>query len=252
MANIRLDEGLRVDIREYFKRVQQTMTQQEETKQLLKRVSPSLKKKVQSCMFTKQLAENSAIGETLAMIRKEQIQQIKKSEKDVMATRNPTPRSFSFKAPSSTTDREKLFLPVIVDNLGTELPLPEDVVVNQDDYPENAQDQVMFFLIKGDCTVKVRAEASKDPPKIRTLQTGDHFGEIHLLFRCARSATVQSNNYNTLARLKYDNFKDLISEFPEYEEKLRAHVIEVYGDMRKPAKKDPRKLCVDPKIAFLK
>ena len=92
----------------------------------------------------------------------------------------------------------------------------------------------MFFVIKGTCTVKVRSEASKDPPTIRTLWEGAHFGEIHLLYRCSRSATVISNNYNTLARLKLDNFKELISEFPEYEICLRNHVIKEYGNMEKP------------------
>ena len=111
----------------------------------------------------------------------------------------------------------------------------------------------MFFLIKGNCTVTVRAEANKDPPKIRTLDIGDHFGEIHLLYRCARSATVRSNNYNTLARLKYDNFKDLISEFPEYEQCLRDHVINTYG-IPKPGQTNERKgkpPVIDPRIAFL-
>ena len=44
------------------------MTQQGETKQLLKRVSPSLKKKVQSCMFSKMLEGNNAIKATKALI----------------------------------------------------------------------------------------------------------------------------------------------------------------------------------------
>ena len=61
MDNMKLEKDLRKNIREYFKRVQQTMTQQQELKDLLKRISPSLKKKVQSCMFVTALCKNCVI-----------------------------------------------------------------------------------------------------------------------------------------------------------------------------------------------
>ena len=110
----------------------------------------------------------------------------------------------------------------------------------------------MFFVIKGTCTVHVRAEASKDPPKIRTIKKGEHFGEIHLLYRCARSATVTSENYNTLARLKIDNFKEIVADFPEYEICLRNHVIKTYGNMTKPDGSEKNRYQIDPKIQFLR
>jgi CHASE3 domain sensor protein len=68
MDNMKLEKELRKNIREYFKRVQQTMTQQQELKDLLKRISPSLKKKVQSCMFVTALGKNCVIQETQRMI----------------------------------------------------------------------------------------------------------------------------------------------------------------------------------------
>ena len=114
----------------------------------------------------------------------------------------------------------------------------------------------MFFISKGSCKVNVRCDSSKEVT-IRTLNEGDHFGEINLLYKCPRSATVISNNYNTLARLKLDNFKDLIAEYPEYEICLRNHVIKVYGNMEK-QEVNPKQVesqqqrQVDPKIAFLK
>ena len=117
----------------------------------------------------------------------------------------------------------------------------------------------MFFISKGNCTVRVRAEASKDPPAIRKLIEGAHFGEINLLYKdCARSATVISNNYNTLSRLRMENFKDVISEYPEYEKALKKHVIATYGNMAPVlpnAKEDKLKntrYAVDPKIKFIK
>ena len=114
----------------------------------------------------------------------------------------------------------------------------------------------MFFISKGICTVTVRGMASKDAVEVRKLKEGDHFGEIHLLYKCARSASVISTNYITLARLKLDNFKDLISEFPEYEVCLKEHVIRTYGRMEKTEEKDKsgnRMITKpDPKIYFLK
>ena len=72
----------------------------------------------------------------------------------------------------------------------------------------------------------------------RSLHEGDHFGEIALIYKCKRSATVISSNYNTLATLIAARFKEVISEFPEYENCLRQHIISEYGDQK------------DPKITF--
>ena len=105
------------------------MTQQTELKDLLKRISPSLKKKVQSCMFVTALGKNCVILETQKMIL---------TAKAAPPEVNP---GMSMRAPSipqeniGAAQRYKNFLPTIVDNLGTELVIPEDVVVNQDNMP---------------------------------------------------------------------------------------------------------------------
>ena len=54
--------------------------------------------------------------------------------------------------------REESFLKDLIDNLGSELPTPEVIVVNQDDDP-TGDDQCMFFISKGQCKVSVRSEA---------------------------------------------------------------------------------------------
>ena len=48
------------------------------------------------------------------------------------------------------------------------------------------------------------------------LAEGDHFGEISMIYKCRRSATVMSRNYNTMAVLSEVLFKELIAEFPDY------------------------------------
>lgn len=90
----------------------------------------------------------------------------------------------------------------------------------------------MYFLNKGTCNVRVQAQQGKDPVTVCVLAEGDHFGEIHMIYHCPRSATVISNNYNTLAALKRDNYADIVSQYPEFETQLRHHVIKVYGDMK--------------------
>ena len=52
---------------------------------------------------------------------------------------------------------------------------------------------------------------------------GDHFGEIGLLYNCPRTATVIARNYNTMAKLRKDRFRDLVSQFPEFLEFLKKH-----------------------------
>ena len=80
-------------------------------------------------------------------------------------------------------------------------------------------------------------DASNKEKTVRSLKEGDHFGEIAMIYQCRRSATVISLSYNTFARIIRPRFRELVSEFPEYEACLKKHVKEEYDD---------------PKIDFLK
>ena len=61
---------------------------------------------------------------------------------------------------------------------------------------------------------------------------GDHFGEITLIYQCKRTATVISRNYNSLARLTYSHWREIVSETPNYLEYLKCWVYS-YQDERK-------------------
>ena len=61
---------------------------------------------------------------------------------------------------------------------------------------------------------------------------GDHFGEIAMIYKCRRSATVLSRNYNTMAILSEPLYKELIAEFPEYQRFLKQH-LQGYKDKKK-------------------
>jgi CRP-like cAMP-binding protein len=65
---------------------------------------------------------------------------------------------------------------------------------------------------------------------LRTLQTGDHFGEISMIYGCPRTATVTCNDYCTFAVLLQDNFSRLVAENPEFETELKQYVLKKYND----------------------
>jgi hypothetical protein len=53
-----------------------------------------------------------------------------------------------------------------------------------------------------------------------------------MIYKCRRTASVISRNYNTMARLNEDSFKGLISEYPEYLKFLKQH-LQNYNDKKK-------------------
>lgn len=58
MDNIHLPGELRQKVREYFQKVQTTQSQQDELDKFLEQISPSLKMKVQSQIFSTVLLKN--------------------------------------------------------------------------------------------------------------------------------------------------------------------------------------------------
>ena len=71
MDNMGLPNEVRKDIRTYFKKVQMTMTQQKDLEALMKRISPSLEKKLQNEMFRSVITKkNKVVKESLSKIAK--------------------------------------------------------------------------------------------------------------------------------------------------------------------------------------
>ena len=65
--------------------------------------------------------------------------------------------------------------------------------------------------------------------EIRVLRAGDHFGEISILFKCRRTASVRCLDYCTFALLPYENYDRIVQENPEFETELRNHVLTKYN-----------------------
>ena len=68
---------------------------------------------------------------------------------------------------------------------------------------------------------------------IKLLRVGDHFGEIGMLYKCPRTATVVSMNYNNFAKLSYYNWREIVNMYPKYLLLLKHYYRTEYNDPRK-------------------
>jgi CRP-like cAMP-binding protein len=51
---------------------------------------------------------------------------------------------------------------------------------------------------------------------VTLLTQGEHFGEIGLVYKCNRTASVFSRNYMTLAKLAKSSWRELVNEYPQF------------------------------------
>jgi len=118
------------------------------------------------------------------------------------------------------------FLNLVVNKLGTCFATPEFEIICQD---EPAED--MYFLSKGDCVVNIKDQRGTDHFAFRLLTTGDYFGEISMVYRCNRTASVVSRNYNTMARISYLQYREVVNEYPDFL-RLLTNQIQQYSDKK--------------------
>ncbi len=110
----------------------------------------------------------------------------------------------------------KNFLKATVQLLGTCFTIPEEEIMTQDTKGDD-----MYFISKGDCAVSIRDQNSRIDLADRRLVAGDHFGEISLIDQIKRTATVISRNYCTLARISYNEYRELSNTFPDFQMHLK-------------------------------
>jgi len=103
--------------------------------------------------------------------------------------------------------------------LGTCFATPEEEVISQDD---DAID--MYFLSKGDCVVNIKDNRGQEHVAVKLLTEGDYFGEIALIYSCQRSASIVSRNYNTMARISYQYYREIVNEYPDFLKVLKSHI----------------------------
>ena len=74
----------------------------------------------------------------------------------------------------------------------------------------------MYFLSKGDCVVNIKNVDGTDSNTKTLLTEGDHFGEMAMIYRCKRTASVISRNYNTMSRISFLQYREIVNEFPDF------------------------------------
>jgi putative peptide zinc metalloprotease protein len=90
---------------------------------------------------------------------------------------------------------------------------PGDVLVKQGD-PGDA-----FFIVR-EGSVEVFVRNGRSRRRVRTLQTGDFFGEIALLTDGPRTATVQGLEAGSVWRLERQDFRDLLGRYLDLEGRI--------------------------------
>ena len=93
----------------------------------------------------------------------------------------------------------------------------------------------MYFISKGSLAVLIEYETETGEiaeKSVCTLEEGQHFGEIALLCKSKRSATIQTNEFCDLFVLKQEDFRLLLWDNPEMATKLRKHALEQYPTLK--------------------
>jgi CRP-like cAMP-binding protein len=105
---------------------------------------------------------------------------------------------------------------------------PEETIISQGD---DLDGKSMHFVARGDVEVYIRDELKRDK-FVTILRPGAHFGEVSLLTKQARTATVIALNYCTLAILSGDDFNQLTRTYPQVVSIFRQGMYG-YNDRRK-------------------
>ena len=96
------------------------------------------------------------------------------------------------------------------------LTIPENEIVKQNEPSfTDTQETRIYYIAKGEFTVEVQTQPHMKPVKVRDLNVGDHFGEISMLYKCKRTASVVSRKYATLGYLTRTDYKKVIYRYQE-------------------------------------
>ncbi|TPX68790.1 hypothetical protein CcCBS67573_g07074 [Chytriomyces confervae] len=107
--------------------------------------------------------------------------------------------------------RDEIFMGRIATALRSQYYVEGDYVTKQG---ENGQD--MFFILSGKLDVFV------DGVKKVSLFDGAYIGEVALISKVLRTATVQAAKPSILYRLTYTDFHEVLSEFPDMKARIQA------------------------------
>eukprot|EP01059_Diplonema_ambulator_P005515 TRINITY_DN15267_c0_g1_i1.p1 TRINITY_DN15267_c0_g1~~TRINITY_DN15267_c0_g1_i1.p1 ORF type:complete len:566 (+),score=172.75 TRINITY_DN15267_c0_g1_i1:77-1774(+) len=93
----------------------------------------------------------------------------------------------------------------------------------------------MYFISKGSLDVIIDftyEDGTVGEKTVCTLREGQHFGEIALLCRSKRSATIRAREFCDLFILKAEDFRLLMIDNPEMAGEMRRHAIQQYPTLK--------------------
>jgi CRP-like cAMP-binding protein len=197
MSNLGVPIQLQRNIKEFMLITRNHQARQKELKEFLGHCSPSLKNKVYSHIFSEATKRNDILFDIISL---------------------------------NTEESEKI-KHYFVSKLSIQLADPEEVIIEQGmQLNEDPHENFFYIITSGECSVISKDKASFEDTNIKVMLEGDHFGEVALLYKCKRTASVMSINYCTLGRMSEIHFKDFLSKFNyNIEEKFRE-IIYQYDD----------------------
>ena len=197
MVNMEIDPKTRKKVREFLLNTQTTQDQQAELDNFLKDISPSLRFKVLVHIFS------TAMKSSIIFL--------------------------------NLFDEygEETVVPFIVRNLSIVLTIPETEIVKQGEIADTPEQEArMYFIAKGDWDVLVRFQENTLPKKVRLLKIGDHFGEISMIYRWRRTATVRSSKYATIGYITRNVFRQVVFKFQKVIDSLCENIYDYDDDLK--------------------
>jgi cAMP-dependent protein kinase regulator len=103
---------------------------------------------------------------------------------------------------------------MFVKKMDIEFVVPDKKIITI--FEEVTDDDFLYVIELGKCIVSIsdKDKLRNKSKEVRTLVSGEIFGEVAFLYNSKRSATVTSNNYCTLGKLSRKHLNSLFDDFP--------------------------------------
>ena len=123
--------------------------------------------------------------------------------------------------------KSDLLINNVVHKMGTMFSTPEEYIIKMDSEADG-----FYLLIRGECTIELRDKDQQVYTAEKLIVENQHFGEIALIYKCKRTASVLSRNYITMARINRTNFNAIAIDYPDIKRYMMKHLY-TYREERK-------------------